>query len=125
MPVIKIFLVYLNSKPGRFHAAPFLRHDSCAMDHPSPRILHENHAIPPQQGGYSYQSNWAPSGGHTEMLEIGVGKTDACEKNLLIDHPQGEIYGYCWLSSPHPNHHHPHIHIITDEYCLVLEIVFS
>ncbi|KAA0064439.1 hypothetical protein IC582_015459 [Cucumis melo] len=83
-----IFLRIEFSSPGRFHAAPFLRnHESCAMELPSPRILHENHAIP-QQGGYSYQSNWAPSG-QTEMLDIGVGKTDACEKNVLIDHPQG------------------------------------
>lgn len=67
------------------------------MELPSPRILHENHAIP-QQGGYSYQSNWAPSG-QTEMLDIGVGKTDACEKNVLIDHPQGEIH-----------HHYPDTH---------------
>lgn len=59
------------------------------MEHPSPRV-HENHAIP-QQGGYSYQSNWAPSG-HTEMPEIGIKRTDAYEKNLLTDHPQGDVY---------------------------------
>ncbi|KAG6608431.1 hypothetical protein SDJN03_01773, partial [Cucurbita argyrosperma subsp. sororia] len=83
-----IFLRIEFSKPGRFHTTPFLRnHDSCAMEHPSPRVLHENRAMP-QQGGYSYQSNWAPSG-HTEISEIGVRKTDAYEKSVLIDHPQG------------------------------------